>query len=99
MAGAGKGIGETPDTLARGGVWEAAARTVASGQKWPMRAGGQEGVSGQPLGPHRAAVVAQESDRPLQGRGEGPCLRVAEGTARGSWAGLWARPMVYIPGS
>jgi len=47
---------------------------------------------------HRAAVAAQASDRPLQGWGEGPCLRVAEGIARGSWASLWARPMVYIPG-
>jgi len=30
--------------------------------------------------------------------GEGPGMRAAAGTARGSWAGLWARPMVYIPG-
>jgi len=30
--------------------------------------------------------------------GEGPGMRAAEGTARGSWAGLWARPMVHIPG-
>ena len=64
-----EGIGETPDTLARSGVREPTARTVASGPKWPMRAGGQEGVNGQPLGTHGAAVAAQASDRPLQGWG------------------------------
>jgi len=36
-----KGNGETPDTLARGGVREPAARTVASAPKWPMRAEGR----------------------------------------------------------
>jgi len=59
---------------------------------------GPEGANGQLLGTHGAAVAAQAPDRPLQGGGKGPGLRAAEGTARGSWAGLWARPMVYIPG-
>ena len=76
---------------------EPAARTVASGPEWPMRAGGQEGVNGQPLGAHGAAVAAQASDRPLQGWGAS-CPRAADGTAGGSWAGLGARPAVYIPG-
>ena len=92
-----KKIKETPDTLARGGVMEPAARTVASGPEWPMRAGGQQGVNGQPLGTHGAAAAAQASDRLLQGRGAS-CPRAAEGTARGSWAGLWDRLVVYIPG-
>jgi len=67
--GPAKWVGEIPDTLARGGVSQPAARTVASGPKGPMRAGGQVGVRGQPLGTHRAAVAAQASDRPLQGWG------------------------------
>jgi len=74
---------------------EPAARTVASGPAWPMRAEGQEGVDGQPLGTHRAAVAAQASDRPLQGWGA-LCPRAAEGTAGCSLEGPWARPAVNI---
>ena len=37
---------------------------------------GQEGVNGQPLGTHGAAVAAQASDRPLQGWGAS-CPRAA----------------------
>jgi len=76
---------------------EPAARTVASGPEWPMRAGGRGGGDGQPLGTHRAVAAAQASDRPLQVWGAlGP--RAAGGTAVGSLAGLWARPEVYISG-
>jgi len=75
---------------------ETAARTVANGPERPMRAGGQEGVNGQPLGTHGAEVAAQASDQPLQGWGAS-CPCAAEGTAGGSRAGLWARPAVYIP--
>jgi len=76
---------------------EPAARTVASGPEWPMRAGVQEVVNGRPLGTHGTAEAAQASDRPLQGGGAS-CPRAAEGTVGGSWAGLWACPAVCIPG-
>ena len=94
-----KGIGETPDTLARGGVREPAARTVASGTKWPMRAGGQEGVNGQPLGTDGAAVAAQASDRPLQGWGGRPVPACRRGHCRGQLGGLLGSPRgIYTGG-
>jgi len=46
-----KGVGESPDTLARAGVREPAARMVASGPEWPMRAEGRgRAASGHPPG-------------------------------------------------
>jgi len=52
-----------------------AARTVASGPEWPMRAEGQKGGDGQALGTHRAAAAVQASNRPL--KGWGPCAYVS----------------------
>jgi len=93
-----KGIGETPDTLARGGVRKVVARTVASGLKWPMRAGGQEGVDGQPLGTHGAAVAAQASERPLQGC-EGLVPACRSGNCRGQLGGPLGSPRgIYTGG-
>jgi len=94
-----KGIGETPDTLARDGVREPAARMVASGPKWPMRAGGQQGVNGQPLGTHGAALAAQASDRPLQGW-RGLVLACRRGHCRGHLGGPLGSPHgIYTGGS
>jgi len=75
-------MGETPDILARGGAMEPAARTVASGPEWPMRAGGPGGGSGQPPGTQGAAAAVQASDRPLQGWG--PCACVPQGAQVGA---------------
>jgi len=87
-----KGIGETPDTLARGGVMEPAARTVVSGPEWPMRAGGRgRAASGHPPGGSGRAGIRSA---PTGGGGGGGGLspRAAGGTAGGSLTGLWARP-------
>jgi len=81
-----KGIRETPDTFARGGGMEPAARTVASRPKWPMRAGGPGGWREQPPGTYGAAMAAQASDRPLQwGGGLVPACR--RGHSRGQLGG------------
>jgi len=73
--------------------------------------GGQEGVSGQPLGTHRATVAAQASDRPLQGWGglvpachRGHCweqlggpLGSSRGVYTGGGAGLARQGPVLFP--
>jgi len=75
---------------------EPAARTVASGPEWQMRAGGAwMGSLWEPTGrqrPRRRQIV------PYRGGGGDLCPRASEGTARGSFADLWAQPAVYIPG-
>jgi len=77
-----KVLGETSDTFVRGGAMEPAARTVASGPEWPMRAGGPGSGHRQPLGTQGAPAAVQASDRPLQGWG--PCSCVPQGAQAGA---------------
>jgi len=77
---------------------EPAARTVASGPDCPMRAGCQRARTDSLWAPTGRQWPRRHQMGPYRGVGEGPGLRAAEGTARGSWAGLWAHPMVYVPG-
>jgi len=70
-----EGIGETPDTLARGGVMEPAARTVASGPEWPVRAGGR----GWAVSRHSPGGSGGPCIRSAPTGVGGPCARVLQG--------------------
>jgi len=74
---------------------EQAARTVASGPEWLMRAEGPGGGNGQPMGTQGAAAAVQASDRPLQGWG--PCACVPEGAQAGAarWAFVLATRYIH----
>jgi len=75
-----KGIGQTPDILARGGVMEPAARTVASGPEGPMRAGRRGwAVSGHTPGGSGCAGIRSAPT----GVG-GPCARVPQAAQLGA---------------
>jgi len=85
---------ETPDTLAPGGVREPAARTVASGPEWPMRAEGR----GRAAFWHPPGCTGRAGIRSVLAGVGGACASVPHGAQPGAaWRVFGLAPRYLYP--